>query len=82
MYVFLVLDFLLYGEMRLEAMGSVANGHNGWSLLLFGGVEQYSGLSGDDMDIEVEECLVYGNPASEYNTSAESLCQAYIDNKD
>ncbi len=49
------------------------------------GVEQYSGLSGDDMDIDVEGCLVYGTSedgaAAEYNKSAGSLWQAYQDNK-
>ena len=50
------------------------------------GAEQYSGLSGDDMDIDVHGCLVYGTSedggAAEYNKSAGSLWQAYLENKD
>jgi len=45
----------------------------------------YSGLSGDDMDIDVEACLVYGSAedgeSAEYNKSATALWQAYQDNK-
>ena len=44
------------------------------------GAEQYSGLSGDDLDIDVHGCLVYGT-GGDYNTGAESLWQAYQDNK-
>ena len=50
------------------------------------GVEQYRGLSGDDMDIDVHGCLVYGtdNDGGEavYNKSASALWQAYLENKD
>ena len=50
------------------------------------GAEQYSGLSGDDMDIDVHGCLVYGTGGdggtAEYNTGALALWQAYLDNKD
>ncbi len=46
----------------------------------------YSGLSGDDMDIDVHGCLVYGTSedggAAEHSTSAAALWQAYLDNKD
>lgn len=47
--------------------------------------EMYAGLSPDDMDIEVEGCLVYGvgddGSRASYSTSAESLWQAYSENK-
>ncbi len=47
---------------------------------------QYSQLTGTDMDIDVEGCLVYGSAedrgAAEYNKSAGSLWQAYSENKD
>lgn len=46
----------------------------------------YSGLSGTDMDIDVEACLVYGSAedggVAEYNTGALALWQAYLNNKD
>ena len=46
----------------------------------------FSQLTGTDMDIDVEGCLVYGTAedggAVGYNTSASALWQAYIDNKD
>lgn len=45
----------------------------------------YSGLSGADMDIDVETCLVYGTSddgaAAVYNTSASALWQVYQDNR-
>ncbi len=46
---------------------------------------QYSGLSGADMDIDVEACLVYRSAenggVAEYNKSAAALWQAYLENK-
>ena len=48
-------------------------------------VEQYSYLTGDDMNIEVEGCLVYATGENGenvgYDTSAGSLWQAYVDNR-
>ena len=43
--------------------------------------EVYSSLSEDDMDIDVTGCFVYGSPAGEYSMSAESLRQAYLENR-
>lgn len=47
--------------------------------------ERYSQLSSDDMDIDVTGCLVYGigedGGSVTYDTSAESLWQAYVENK-
>ncbi len=43
--------------------------------------EVYSSLRGDDLDIDVEACLVYGT-GGDYNTSAGNLWQAYLENKD
>ena len=47
---------------------------------------QYSSLTGTDMDIDVEACLVYGTAEDggvvAYNTSASALWQAYSENKD
>ena len=46
----------------------------------------YSGLSGTDMDIEVEGCLVYGTSedggVAEYNKITVALWQAYMENRD
>lgn len=42
--------------------------------------EACSSLRGDDMDIDVEACLVYG-VGGDYNTGALALWQAYQDNK-
>ena len=47
---------------------------------------QYSGLSGEDLDIDVEACLVFGTAEDgsggvAYNTGSLSLWQAYQDNK-
>ena len=48
--------------------------------------EMYAGLSADDLDIDVEGCLVYGTnddgSDGSYSTSAESLWQAYSVNKE
>ena len=45
----------------------------------------YSQLTGTDMDIDVEGCLVYGTSddgaTAVYNTSALALWQAYVDNR-
>ena len=45
----------------------------------------YSQLTGADMDIDVEGCLVYGTAEDggsiAYNTSAAALWQAYQDNR-
>ena len=45
----------------------------------------YSTLTGTDMDIDVEGCLVYGTAedggAIGYNTGAEALWQAYKENR-
>ena len=49
-------------------------------------VEQYSYLTGDDLDLDVYGCLVYGTSddgsSVGYDTSAGALWQAYIDNRD
>ena len=49
------------------------------------GAVEYSELTGDDMDIDVEGCLVYGTDSDGgsigYDTSAEALWQAYSENK-
>ena len=42
--------------------------------------EVYAGLDSDDLDIDVEACLVYG-VGGDYNRSAGSLWQVYQDNK-
>ena len=48
-------------------------------------IEQYSILTGDDLDIDVYGCLVYGTSddgsSVGYDTSAGSLWQAYSENK-
>ena len=48
-------------------------------------VEQYSYLTGNDLDLDVYGCLVYGTDSDGgsigYDTSAGALWQAYIDNK-
>lgn len=49
------------------------------------GAVEYSELTGDDMDIDVDGCLVYGTSEDGgsigYDTSAEALWQAYSENK-
>ena len=49
------------------------------------GVEEYSYLTGDDLDLDVYGCLVYGTDSDGgsigYDTSAGALWQAYIDNR-
>ncbi len=42
--------------------------------------EVYAGLESDDLDIDVEACLVYGT-GGDYNTGALALWQAYLENK-
>lgn len=47
---------------------------------------QYSTLTGDDLDIDVHACLVYGTAEDEsggvaYNTGALSLWERYLENK-
>ena len=48
-------------------------------------VEQYSYLTGDDLDLDVYGCLVYATGENGenvgYDTSAGSLWQAYVDNR-
>ena len=50
------------------------------------GAEEYSELTGDDMDIEVEGCLVYGVGENGenvgYDTGALNLWEKYNENKD
>lgn len=41
---------------------------------------QYSSLTSDNLDIDVEACLVYGT-GGDYNTSAAALWQAYLENR-
>ena len=47
---------------------------------------QYSSLTGDDLDIDVEACLVYGTAEDgsggvAYNTGALALWERYLENK-
>lgn len=48
--------------------------------------EMYAGLSADDLDIDVEGCLVYGTNEDgsdgSYSTGAKSLWEAYSVNKE
>ena len=47
--------------------------------------EMYAGLSADDLDIEVEGCLVYGTKEDgsdgSYSTGAEVLWGKYLENR-
>ena len=84
-----VLRFVARGFFIVEKKISVPLG----DLVTFTGrlhcladAEMYAGLSADDLDIDVEGCLVYGTTEDgsdgSYNTSAESLWQAYSENKE
>ena len=77
---------LAYGE--LGGLTTVAIGEEAvisGRLHCLADVEQYSYLTGDDLDLDVYGCLVYGTDSDGgsigYDTSAGALWQAYIDNK-
>ena len=79
---------LICAYEELSAMTPVAIGGE----VLFTGrihcvadAEMYAGLSADDMDIDVTECLVYGmnedGSAGSYSTVSLSLWERYIENR-
>ena len=81
-------DELIFAYGEPGGMTSVAIGEEAvmsGRLHCLADVEQYSILTGEDLDLDVYGCLVYGTDSDGgsigYDTSAGSLWQAYSENK-
>ena len=82
-------DELIFAYGELGSLTPVAIGEEvvmSGRLHCLAGAEWYSTLTGDDLDIDVYGCLVYGTSDDGsnvgYDTSAGALWQAYSENRD